>query len=380
MATIIADSAASNDVQDAIDISSDGDLVKVPAGDVTWTASVACAKAITLQGAGIGLTNITDGTDAAHEPLDLTLIAGLNTRLTGFSFDGTASSTWGLITVSASDLLSRFRIDHCSTAHQRSRGIVIWGAYGLVDNCVFACDAGYSAQALSIFGDGNAAWLRALTLGTDKAVYVEDCVFNMLYQNDGVIDAYDGARYVFRHNDVTDAKIGHHGLDTGGYRGTFSWEIYENTFLKTGAKVTIGPFRSGTGVSFNNVLTNYNTSWLIANYRTCTDYTPSWDRCDGDSVYDGNADATGWPCGDQIGRSTGAFGAQSSQPAYCWNDFADGVEMDFWFTPTGCTDPQPSDHLQEGRDFYSKTPRPGYVAYTYPHPLQVGANLVMAFK
>jgi len=34
------------------------------------------------------------------------------------------------------------------------------------------------------------------------------------------------------------------------------------------------------------------------------------------------------------------------------------------------TCPDLSDHLQAGRDYYDETAKPGYVPYTYPHPLQ----------
>ena len=50
--------------------------------------------------------------------------------------------------------------------------------------------------------------------------------------------------------------------------------------------------------------------------------------CDGKSPWDGNQDATGWPCLDQIGRGgdNAPFNGtpppfpQKSEPAYFWNN------------------------------------------------------------
>lgn len=61
-ATLNAASCSITDINAAIGLASDGDTVDVPGGDCSWDASatkVNLNKAITLQGAGIDLTNIT---------------------------------------------------------------------------------------------------------------------------------------------------------------------------------------------------------------------------------------------------------------------------------------------------------------------------------
>ena len=64
-----AGSCSQEDVQAAIDAASDGDFVVIPPGTCTWTTSsdsvpavLISGKAITLQGAGVGQTIITDET------------------------------------------------------------------------------------------------------------------------------------------------------------------------------------------------------------------------------------------------------------------------------------------------------------------------------
>ncbi|MBN1887419.1 MAG: hypothetical protein JW850_05495 [Thermoflexales bacterium] len=93
--------------------------------------------------------------------------------------------------------------------------------------------------------------------------------------------------------------------------------------------------------------------------------------CDGTNPIDGNTEPQevykGWPCKEQIGRGA----QQSSQPFYEWNNTYNGSDIDVtvYNNWPGCTDPQPSDHVQENRDYYNDTPRPGYTPYIYPHPL-----------
>ena len=82
--------------------------------------------------------------------------------------------------------------------------------------------------------------------------------------------------------------------------------------------------RSGTGVVFNNTIAgNYTQpSVLIDNQRSptgdgCEVISPPLNGCDGTSSYDGNLEANGWPCLDQIGRRSSD---QSSVPLYLWNN------------------------------------------------------------
>ena len=63
---INAASSSKSNVEAAIASASDGDVVFVPAGNSTWSSRVTVNKAITIFGAGIGNTIITDfGFDVA---------------------------------------------------------------------------------------------------------------------------------------------------------------------------------------------------------------------------------------------------------------------------------------------------------------------------
>ena len=92
-----------------------------------------------------------------------------------------------------------------------------------------------------------------------------------------------------------------------------------------------------------------------------------WDPGDSFKITDG------YPCRDQIGRSTdqwlwsdeNPYPPQVLDPAYAWNN--KHGENDVLFYEHNCE--QCKRHLKEGTDYYNNLEKPGYVPYTYPHPL-----------
>ena len=59
---------------------------------------------------------------------------------------------------------------------------------------------------------------------------------------------------------------------------------------------------------------------------------------------------------------------QTTEPCYSWNNTAleDG-------TPRNLASTEPS--IKEGRDYFNETPKPGYTAFSYPHPLVSGVPM-----
>lgn len=370
-AVINATSCSQIDVQAAINSAIDGDVVVVPSGNCTWTNTVSILnKAITIKGAGIDQTVITDSTPSGWEQNALLInnLSGKSITVTGFTFKGGTGSE-GILQIKGGT--KKFRIDHIKFDNPSTRCIQIFGyTYGVIDNCTWNVGQSSGIQGVSVIADGDDAWNRDLTLGTENAVYVENCTFNYSNLNDGALDAYGGARYVFRYNTVVGTSVGHHGRDSGGYRSTHSFEIYNNTFNNTGTAVfTSMNFRGGTGVVFGNTITgNYNNFMYVHNYRSCGSYAPAG-ICDGSSVYDGNESGKeGYPCQDQIGRTTG----QTLSPLYEWNNTYKGGNGDI-VVSNDCTR-MTTLHIIQNRDFYNDTPKPGYIPYTYPHPLTLSSN------
>jgi len=420
-ANVPAATCDADDVQTAIDSAADGDVVQIPPGPCTWTEPVAIgevtnwdpmefsSKAITLAGAGMGQTVITIDMDSSEDALSLIGEAGKPIRVTGLTFTGARNEGRCQRAIVVGGEAEGWRIDRVAMDYRDVHGVspgcgIGARGVGVIDHCRF--ENVYTAVAS--FGDGDASWERPLALGSCDSVYIEDNEMNNTeIVGDGATDAYGGARYVFRHNRIVNARAGHHGLDSGGYRSPHSFEIYNNDWEWTDDNTWYTwRSRGGTGVIFGNTITgagNEGASFGVVNYRTCcchlcTNQDPpaygsscdpfvacadplhencgEWGRCDGTAPIDGNTPGQlGYPCMDQTGRSTDADddGMQDLEPLYEWDNVINGGNADVSVNdPWGCSDPSMADHIQEGRDFHNDTPRPDYAPCAYPHPLADG--------
>ena len=365
-------------VQSAIDAAQNGDTVVIPAGSCTWNSQVSISKGITIQGGGENAT-VLDGNTDVYFKVNGT---GGHFRLTGIGFHGGAS--WAFITLDGT--FTSLRVDHSRFSDiPGSRGIVV-GYYsqdlpaikGVFDHLT-ATSSSWKIF-LAHYGT-NSQWLAPDEFGTDNALYVEDGTFTgTAGATIDVIDGECGARFVVRHNRITNGLISYH--DTGSTpqcRSTRAVEIYDNTFSCTTADCGWGAisFRGGTGIYFNNVIPRYpngyengaTTEIYRVSYpaggkpwthacdnvadRVCSDFrshctggdkracggdydcpvgTCSVDACTQDSEcgsgatclpkFDGQLDPIGWPCRDQTGRGQDdpVTHVQASSPAYWWNN------------------------------------------------------------
>jgi hypothetical protein len=364
-ATIPAASCSNTSVQAAVNAAASGDTVVIPAGTCTWTARVTIpgTKAITLQGAGIDTTTIVDGV-STEIVLAVEVTAGAFKRVTGLTMNANMTLKSGggpQILVSGSGL-NVFRVDHVRFSNVRQRGILVDAAgaelSGLIDHNIFECPGDFSGKGISLTGaraEDSTPFSRPIALGTNRAIFVEDNVFNYAFPNDGAQDAYGGARYVFRFNAVNGTNIEHHGADSGGFRGVHSFEIYGNDFTLAHGEWRMFHFRSGTGVLFDNTWSgpfggnNFNV------YRARPENFPPWGRCDGSSVWDGNRGAgsnRGWPCLDQTGYvfTQNPGGAFTSVPMYLWNNLKNGSPM----PDPSAGEPSTAVYLVLNRDFYNE--------------------------
>ncbi|MEM7816249.1 MAG: hypothetical protein QXN71_03960, partial [Candidatus Aenigmatarchaeota archaeon] len=149
--------------------------------------------------------------------------------------------------------------------------------------------------------NGAGSWTEPAYWGTEKAVYIEDNVFNHDPSTGGspwVLDGWNGARAVVRYNKLNDIGMGgYHGTDSS-FRSARSAEIYNNTITIEPNQIRdIGKthLRGGSFLVFNNVVTDPQAVaggfgaliWIIRNYR---DFEPfgHWGKCDGSSPWDLN--------------------------------------------------------------------------------------------
>lgn len=406
--TITASSCTDTIVNAAIVSAMSGDTVVIPPGTCTWSTHDAIGfyyqPNITLQGSG---TTVAQGAaTTGGTTIDATSLNGFH----AFAWRDITHVGGGRMTnihfICAQILVEGpgWRIDHNTfECHQHNYQIYTAGiladntnsdAYnqltsplnGLIDNnkfidlrvLAFRLDAG-------TFGEntGSTTWSESLGLGTTDAVYVEDNDFHFeSFQN--VIDCQGSGKFVFRFNTVEESYLETHpaiGGPSGGTRGCRKWEVYNNTFTQSALEVSQPlTFRGGTGVFFNNTYVGAfgNGQGNFQINRATQDFG-GFGLCNGTNPWDGNQDATGWPCLDQIGRgtdNTGPFNGspppytpqpQSSEPAYFWNNKMNGSAMTF-----GSFDSQTAARLVLNRDYFVSVSvaKPNYTQLIHPHPLQ----------
>jgi len=426
--TVTASSCAQSNIQSAINSAASGDTVIVPSGSCTWTTSVSISnKGITLKGAGIGSTNITDGTSG--QALNINIDSASHfVDVSGFTFIKSSNNSSGMIQIDGTQAVVGFRFHHnrILMASAGARGIVPTSVYGLIDNNTFDVTAtDGSIQMISPIGSpdstdgGFTPWMRPLSLGTNNAVFIEDNTFNYGSIAEDCIDSYGGSRIVIRHNKFNNSHIGFHGTDSGNRRSLFSFEIYSNTFTNnTSSTFRAATVRGGTGVVYNNTYGGSHGAWngvTLMVYRGTGLDQSGWGACDGTqwqlnstdfkangsrqcstsggvkfcsldrdrvctsdstcsaagagtcSTYFDGSGSEGYACRDQPGRTHN----QALEPIYAWGN-SGGVDVGMYDGGTGANI---GNYLQSGRDFVnSSSAKPGYVAYTYPHPLQSGGS------
>ena len=434
-ANITAASCSSFDVQAAINSAAHSDVVIVPPGNCTWTTTVTIAsKGITLRGAGIDLTNITDQ-GSGGSALIVTGASETNfVDISGFTWIRGTPHANGIVTLDGTMFSQAFRFHHnrflmpsptCDANPKAGcgRGIFITSIYGLFDHNTIDMTALHgSNQSISLRGSpassdgGQTPWKQPLTLGSNNAVYVEDNTFNYTTSDTGVedaLDAYSGARFVVRYNQINNISMGHHGTDSGGMRSPVSFEVYNNTFTNNSSTVIRGwTVRGGTGVFFNNTYGGTVSAWydvLLVYYRACSDLVLSWGRCDGTrwevlsdvkssdnsrkcsatggfrydatkeqlgpangtytNYFDGGGTG-GYPCRDQPGRGPG----QVLEPIFFWSNTGTGIspQPSSLAGTNNCNGFGVNNYFQAGRDYIDNgnIPKSGFTPYTYPHPLQ----------
>jgi hypothetical protein len=297
-AVVKARSPSLADVGAAVALAADGDTVTVPAGTSTWASTLTITKGITLQGAGIGQTIIQEdmATDAPMLIIDTTL--GKSYRLTGIEFRDGSNRTkkFGKGCVVFNGTTKTFRFDHCKFDGIKNTFTSFRNAVcGVVDHNVFISNTAVTHIVIyhdtwdgKTFGDGS--WATPIDWGGPNAIYIEDNEFSSDPPNYyGLLDEYGGARFVFRHNRVTNLCVASHGTGSSGrYRGVRHWEIYNNTFTANPATLNNAiHMRGGTGVVFNNTTTGFDKFVTLHTYRYHTAFR-MWSGSDGTSEWDLN--------------------------------------------------------------------------------------------
>lgn len=239
--------------------------VDLPVCEVTWAHSawvdgVALSGDIWLKGAGIDQTIIHNGL-AADGPLVLVDAGARISHLTMANGGGTGSGGRGTIA-----LYHASKVDYIKFDYIYGFNVVGYDAVGgVIDNNIFH---GSSAGGIAIY-IFNANWGSRQTtgqkfgdesfydpplLGTNNALFIENNTFAWDAPGTGAVtDAYQGARFVVRYNEITNGNVLSHGTESSGrFRGVRTIEVYENQFYGAASANWAVEYRSGTGVVFNN--------------------------------------------------------------------------------------------------------------------------------
>lgn len=384
-ATINAASCSQTDVRNSLNSASTGDTITVPAGNCSWS-SLSVNKAITLQGAGVGKTNISL-TNASS--LTMTKQAAGVIRLQNFSFSG--SSTTRTIAIQGSWQETQPIIVQSNEFTLKGGSLFdIFVAGGVIFSKNSFTGTAVNEGSFTVKDNSPDSWSAADSMGSHDTngtlnIYIED---NTFYgQSNGIIDADDNGRIVIRHNILSYGGFNSHGMDTSPY-GLRHFEIYENTFLYPESQSHLANvnkliwIRGGTGVMFNNVIPNITgSSWgdksegvfdiraqqdgSGQNYGTYRDGR-AWLSC-GKGTY---------PRQHQLGvnwsPSVNTNGGYFIDPIYIWGNIGSGSNSSggilgfenggTWGSQTG--------YFVSGRDYFNGgAAKPGYTPYTYPHPL-----------
>lgn len=349
-------------------------------------------------------------------------------RITNLKLSGSAANYEGVINIRGTSRLALgggWRIDHLNfdnvnpTANSL-RAIYISGyTYGVIDHN--SGGSGGQFAHISEPAGGNPSWSRMASFGTSEAVYFEDN--NLFYGRGGgealmmIGDGTNGARVVYRGNTLTDYYIGGHDLSTEG-RAFHSFEIYDNDLNTTASYgSSIIDLRGGTGYVYDNrihsttdspfytpsaiTMQNYRSqgsTWINVGNDTGCDNTAE-KACLGTLVsprsclndvdcggeagacrnIDLNSEGNGWPCGDQIGRSSN----QSARPTLFWNNELKIQSGNSNPVTPGLVDVSAGYAIQSGRDYCNDSAAmpiscggfaTSYLAYTYPHPLVISGS------
>jgi hypothetical protein len=231
--------------------------------------------------------------------------------------------------------------------------------------------------AIYVEGNGAAAWALPSQIGSPThTVFIEDNSMSETRQcsahNPHAVYGQRGGIFVARHNTVTNMNMDSHGFCATN--STREFEISNNTWIiSTGRNLDALMFlRGGTGVVFENTLVlqgsgSYNNMMKLTEYR-CNAASQCSNNVTQDGVTAGTC-CTTYPCLSQIGRGQN----QALDPLYIWNNTGmTGINL--VNVDSGCGGQSVTTFIRASRDYFlGSTPKPGYVPYTYPHPL-VGGN------
>jgi len=288
--TVTANSCSLTDVQSAVTNIARGGTVNVPAGSCTWSGSITLSKGITITGAGVGNTTITDSGVVFQVNPDSTAISNSEKiKTNGFTLNGNNSAVT-LINVQGANgitgtkpymylIIGDNKFQNTSPSSSTLVGAVIQAdadSNGQLRGVIYHNTFDRCNIILRFFSnDDTREWsntaFNQLSYGTSDNVYFEDntIMYSSSYggDNPGWIETGQGGRLVARYNtwNLTNATTPQEIWDIHGFQNwngtvnsgqtsTMVVEYYGNTLTNMGTYRWIN-HRGSWGLFFDNVLT-----------------------------------------------------------------------------------------------------------------------------
>jgi hypothetical protein len=360
---IYAKSGYSFDIQAAVQLAKNGDIVVIPAGRFPFTGQVFAPDGIHIRGAGRDKTYLIkkDNLGEGHAMITVDSKTGQPFKFSNMTLQGrldalqgtnrttaitTVKDTGLLIKGAAKDIQifdSRFtKFLRAGVEFQGDAGTVPGEQTGVIYSNEFI-DNWYPSLGYGIAINGvSSSWDRSIVLGTARAVFVENNLFDF---NRHCVASSNGANYVARYNtarnNYQDAQaFDAHGLTSAWPRGARSVEIYKNVVWNPITRWAGAEIRGGSGVIWGN-------RWSGVSHGVVLDL----------EIPPPSQPLTTYPALDQIGNPN---------DLYIWDNVSSGDNI--YLNPT--SDPHGVYYwLWENRDYFVVR-KPGYTPYTYPHPLR----------
>ena len=290
--THVAATCSAASIQTAVNASTDGDTISIPAGTCTWSASdtVTINKSLYVKGAGTtsgsNLTKIIHQTASGGAiTFNVTLSSDVTLDFSGIYIDkvntgGNSGTSIRALKITngqgVNGNLTKVRVHH-NTFNMGSYTVHVSGRFsGVIDNNKFVnCDTG-----IYVAGDNDSAWERDIAAGTANATFIEDNTFVFDSNNDRTGDhtnqqvyCTEGAIPVVRNNtfDGSAYTAGYffmfntHGNSPGvayssssypnNTRGAPISEVYNNTFTAYNCYGYTSDMRGGSILFYGNSFT-----------------------------------------------------------------------------------------------------------------------------
>jgi hypothetical protein len=390
------------DVQAACNAAPDNGSVTIviPNGSYSWSGTLTISKAVTLAGqspTGVSIAN----NNASGDMISATSTTNGHINIYWLNVVQVADNAAGAgyaINVDRNDA-SRYTvmIHDCNfnsgsifayMVHCLANGIILWndtfigshGANGL-GGISFVCDKyGYTSS-----WNTPDTYGRADLTGLANS-YVENCTF---YDAPTACSNWDdNSRVVTRYCTISNASLTSHGQETSIY-GVREWEVYNNAFVYS---------TSGTGPSGNAYPLNMN-NWTLVRGGAGVWYNNAMEDIPGKTgvsltVFsinriDSILPQIAYPAARQTGQgwssaSTLTYGnpvipqdgtGATTEGVYIWGNSGTEVSDPNYvaldqYSPDEVGNGQLiQNYLVQNRDYFVNVPKPGYAAYTYPHPL-----------